>query len=78
VFSRKAHGKPHDQLAHADDPDDERAVGTEPLAHVRRRPATGDWVLTRSMSFRGDNDRAWNRAADFFLRQLAEVPVERR
>jgi hypothetical protein len=30
------------------------------------------------MSFGGDNDRAWNRAADFFLRQLAEVPVERR
>jgi hypothetical protein len=41
-------------------------------------PATGDWVLTRSMSFRGDNDRAWNRATDFFLSQLAEVPIERR
>jgi hypothetical protein len=41
-------------------------------------PATGNFVLTRSMTFRGDNDRAWNKAADFFLRQLAEVPVERR
>lgn len=41
-------------------------------------PATGDTVVARSMSFRGDNDRTWSKAADFFLRQLAEVPVERR
>jgi hypothetical protein len=41
-------------------------------------PTTGDLVVARSMTFRGDNDRAWNKAADFFLRQLAEVPVERR
>jgi hypothetical protein len=41
-------------------------------------PTTGDLVVARSMTFRGDNDRAWNKAADFFLRQLAELPVERR
>jgi hypothetical protein len=41
-------------------------------------PTTGDLIVGRSMTFRGDNDRAWNKAADFFLRQLAEVPVERR
>ncbi|HEX4597517.1 MAG TPA: DUF2380 domain-containing protein, partial [Burkholderiaceae bacterium] len=41
-------------------------------------PTTGDLMVGRSMTFRGDNDRAWNKAADFFLRQLAEVPVERR
>jgi len=41
-------------------------------------PATGARVVARSMSFRGDNDRAWNKAADYFLRQLAEVPAERR
>jgi hypothetical protein len=41
-------------------------------------PVTGDRVVARSMTFRGDNDRAWNKAADFFLRQLAEVPVEQR
>ena len=58
-------GRPHERAGHV-------------ACRARRRPATGDWVLTRPMSFRGDNDRAWNRAADFFLRQLAEVPVERR
>ena len=41
-------------------------------------PSTGDLIVGRSMTFRGDNDLAWNKAADFFLRQLAEVPVERR
>jgi hypothetical protein len=41
-------------------------------------PTTGDLIVARSMTFRGDNDRAWNKAADFFLRQLAELPLGRR
>ena len=41
-------------------------------------PESGQIVVARSMTFRGDNDRAWGKAAEFFLRQLAEVPSKAR
>jgi Protein of unknown function (DUF2380) len=35
--------------------------------------ATGKRVLERLLTFRGDNDAAWNHAAEFLLRQLGEM-----
>jgi hypothetical protein len=35
---------------------------------------TGRPVLRKVLDFRGDNDRAWQHAADYLARQLAELP----
>jgi len=35
--------------------------------------ATGKRILERLVTFRGDNDAAWSHAAEFLLRQLAEI-----
>jgi hypothetical protein len=39
---------------------------------------TGRPVLRKVLDFRGDNDRAWQHAADYLARQLAELPPDAR
>jgi hypothetical protein len=39
---------------------------------------TGRPVVRKVLDFRGDNDRAWQHAADYLARQLAELPPDAR
>jgi len=40
--------------------------------------ATGRVVVARTLSFRGDTDEAWQRAGDFFVRDLKQIPAQAR
>ena len=40
--------------------------------------ATGRSVFSRDLGFRGDTDDAWQHAARFFVRDLAETPTQQR
>ena len=48
------------------------------LHAVLRNGKTGEILYGRTLSFRGDNDRAWMRAVDYLVRDIAAIPPDRR
>jgi hypothetical protein len=47
--------------------------------HTQVRDAkTSGVVWQRTLSFRGDNDQAWERATNYLLRELRETPADKR
>lgn len=43
-----------------------------------RDGASGEVRYARVLGFRGDNDRAWLKAADYLIRDMAKLPPDRR
>lgn len=43
-----------------------------------RDGASGEVRYARVLDFRGDNDRAWLKAADYLIRDMAKLPPDRR
>ncbi|WP_160170904.1 DUF2380 domain-containing protein [Lutibaculum baratangense] len=48
------------------------------LHAVLRDGATGEVRYARVLGFRGDNDTSWFKAADYLMRDMADIPSEER
>jgi hypothetical protein len=48
------------------------------LHAILRDGPTGEVRYAKVLDFRGDNDAAWLKAADYLIREIAKLPAERR
>ena len=48
------------------------------LHALLRDGETGNVRYARALSFRGDNDRSWRKAADYLVRDMAAIPLDKR